>query len=176
VASYIDHNSKFCSIEKIPISKQQRIHNAPCPLCGVPLPVKDGSVRISIEEDVNDAFEVVSSSTTKPFWKKPAVQTIGIIAATVVVAVALGSNSDATSDTTSSPTPTAAPSALSQETDRQISRIKSMTDCSALQGEFDQADRNHSIQAERGNLELMKVTTAYMVAADNQMRRVGCYG
>jgi hypothetical protein len=60
--------------------------------------------------------------------------------------------------------------------DQVIDRIEATSDCNALQREFDTASRNHDIQSENGNLELMKLTTRYMVAADRRMQKLGCYG
>ena len=48
-------------------------------------------------------------------------------------------------------------------------RISSLTDCSALQQEFDQAEANRSISRDPS------IQTSYMVAADERMREVGCY-
>jgi len=48
-------------------------------------------------------------------------------------------------------------------------RIASLTDCSALQQEFDQAEANRSISRDPS------IQTSYMVAADERMREVGCY-
>lgn len=53
-------------------------------------------------------------------------------------------------------------------------RIASMKSCSALQREFDTADRNHQIQSDRGNMALMEATTSYMEAANARMEKLGC--
>lgn len=45
-----------------------------------------------------------------------------------------------------------------------------MTDCAALQREFDQAEENRAISNDPS------IQTAYMTAADNRMEEVGCYG
>jgi hypothetical protein len=57
-----------------------------------------------------------------------------------------------------------------------ISRIRSLTDCDELQREFDTAAENHDIQSDRGNLTLMRVSSAYMSVADDRMDTIGCYG
>jgi hypothetical protein len=52
-------------------------------------------------------------------------------------------------------------------------RIAGLNDCDALQGEFDTADANH--QRAEGGSEQARAATAYMKAADERMREVGCY-
>ena len=52
-------------------------------------------------------------------------------------------------------------------------RIRSLSDCDALQAEFDQAAANHDA-AEPGS-DAAVWSTSYMVAADARMREVGCY-
>lgn len=54
-------------------------------------------------------------------------------------------------------------------------RIGSMTDCTELQTEFDQASTNHQRDKLRHRLDLMKIDTGYMGAADDRMRAIGCY-
>lgn len=54
-------------------------------------------------------------------------------------------------------------------------RINSLTDCNQLQGEFDQAADNHDRESLEGDLEMMKIASSYMAAADARMREVGCY-
>lgn len=49
-------------------------------------------------------------------------------------------------------------------------RINAMTDCVALQHEFDQADENRAISSDPS------IQTSYMKAANNRMRELGCYG
>jgi hypothetical protein len=55
-------------------------------------------------------------------------------------------------------------------------RIASETDCAALQHEFDTADVNHTRDLGRDRLDLADVDVAYMNAADDRMREIGCYG
>lgn len=52
-------------------------------------------------------------------------------------------------------------------------RIGGMTDCAALQAEFDQADENRGNQP--AGSEQAEWSTNYMMAADDRMREVGCY-
>lgn len=53
-------------------------------------------------------------------------------------------------------------------------RIKSLTDCAALQREFDTAEANHNRDLTRGS-SLAEIDTDYMKAADSRMKAVGCY-
>ena len=55
---------------------------------------------------------------------------------------------------------------------KQIAR---MTNCAKLQEKFDIAADNHDREVQQGDLEMMKITTSYMDAADNRMSEVGCY-
>lgn len=53
-------------------------------------------------------------------------------------------------------------------------RIASLSDCSALQEEFDIADAHAESKQDAGltaNVEL-----SYMAAANDRMREIGCYG
>jgi hypothetical protein len=52
-------------------------------------------------------------------------------------------------------------------------QILSMTDCIKLQEQFDLASQNNS--RETPGTPEFKWTTGYMVAADNTMKKVGCY-
>lgn len=54
-------------------------------------------------------------------------------------------------------------------------RINSLTDCKALQAEFDQADENGKAARARGNSDAARNSTAYMEAADKRLKAVGCY-
>ena len=51
-------------------------------------------------------------------------------------------------------------------------RIDALSDCKALQAEFDVAAANHDRASTQQQREW---TTAYMAAADDRMRAVGCY-
>ncbi|HEU5159025.1 MAG TPA: hypothetical protein VFU43_18660 [Streptosporangiaceae bacterium] len=53
-------------------------------------------------------------------------------------------------------------------------RIAAQTDCDALQGEFDKADRNHGRDLERNRADLAEIDTAYMTAAQRRMEELGC--
>jgi hypothetical protein len=53
-------------------------------------------------------------------------------------------------------------------------RIESLTDCRALQAEFDQAATNGQRARAAGNLEQSRISTAYMEAADKRMRELKC--
>lgn len=52
-------------------------------------------------------------------------------------------------------------------------RILSLTDCSALQSEFDQADEN--LQLQSPGTPQYQAGIGYMQAADDHMKSVGCY-
>lgn len=54
-------------------------------------------------------------------------------------------------------------------------RIEALTDCAALQEAFDTAADNHDRDDARGRLDLMKIDSSYMDAADDRMGDVGCY-
>lgn len=54
-------------------------------------------------------------------------------------------------------------------------RIASMTDCAALQREFDVAYANHARDAGRGAADLASVDLSYMQAVDARMQDLGCY-
>ena len=53
-------------------------------------------------------------------------------------------------------------------------RILSLTDCIALQSEFDQADTNTELQ-EPGAPQYQWLI-GYMTAANNRMEEIGCHG
>ena len=55
-------------------------------------------------------------------------------------------------------------------------RIKELTDCTKLQAEFDRADGYHSRQLKAGDVDMAKVSTSYMEAADARMQALGCHG
>ena len=101
MAAYIDHTQSFCAIEKQQIPKRNRIYDAPCPFCEVALPAKGGAVRISIEEGVDDAFEVMTQTAVDrpPVWKRPPLY-IGaaIIAGIILLFILQTLNSDSDSD------------------------------------------------------------------------------
>jgi hypothetical protein len=71
--------------------------------------------------------------------------------------------------TTSAPT-TEAPEESRPGDPAVYARIAKMTDCDALQEQFDLAERTHQRGGEWG-----PIGTAYMQAADDRMREVGCY-
>jgi hypothetical protein len=54
-------------------------------------------------------------------------------------------------------------------------RIGASTSCADLQTEFDQAFANHQRDKARQRLDLMKIDTTYMAAANDRMRAIGCY-
>lgn len=54
-------------------------------------------------------------------------------------------------------------------------RIAAMTDCRALQQEFDMADSNHKRDLAAGRTEQATWSTAYMKAADERMKAMKCY-
>lgn len=54
-------------------------------------------------------------------------------------------------------------------------RINALTDCVALQAEFDRFDRAHSEFIEKSDLANAETATDYMKAVDDRMRTIGCY-
>jgi hypothetical protein len=51
-------------------------------------------------------------------------------------------------------------------------RIAALTDCKAIQAEFDTASANH----DRASTQVAReASTAYMATADDRMREIGCY-
>ena len=54
------------------------------------------------------------------------------------------------------------------------SRIEAETDCERLQDEFDTAQANHKQDLTRGAVDLDKIDTSYMEAANARMRDLGC--
>lgn len=56
-------------------------------------------------------------------------------------------------------------------------RIEALTDCAALQREFDLAETNHGreIAAGPSRLAFAQIATSYMQAADKRLRDIGCY-
>ncbi len=55
-------------------------------------------------------------------------------------------------------------------------RIEAMRDCDKLQEQFDIAAANHDRDIDRGAIDLAQIDTGYMMAADDRLREVGCYG
>lgn len=51
-------------------------------------------------------------------------------------------------------------------------RIEALTDCKALQGEFDTASAGHDRASNQAQRE---ATSGYMAAADDRMKAIGCY-
>jgi hypothetical protein len=54
-------------------------------------------------------------------------------------------------------------------------RINAMTDCAAIQVEFDTAEANHRRDLDSGELDLAVIDTSHMSAADERMRAINCY-
>ena len=54
-------------------------------------------------------------------------------------------------------------------------RINELSDCVALQAEFDRFDRMHGEFIASSDLTNAQVATDYMDAVDKRMRSVGCY-
>lgn len=54
-------------------------------------------------------------------------------------------------------------------------RIEAEADCSKLQQMFDQAYENHERDNAGGRTEQMRWSTGYMDAADERMKKLGCY-
>ena len=71
----------------------------------------------------------------------------------------------------SAPAPVATPPGRAEV----YERIAALTDCAALQREFDQAETNGRAARARGDLDLSRISTSYMEAADKRMREAGCY-
>lgn len=55
-----------------------------------------------------------------------------------------------------------------------LASIAALTDCSALQAAFDQADANHDPALARGNQAAAERTVDLMKAADARMQQLGC--
>jgi len=55
-------------------------------------------------------------------------------------------------------------------------RIKSLTDCTELQKEFDNADAAGKRNRDNGNLDLSKASTAYMETAFARQNELKCFG
>lgn len=53
-------------------------------------------------------------------------------------------------------------------------RIEALTDCRALQGEFDTASTNHDRELKSGDVATAKITTTYMEAANDRMKTLKC--
>lgn len=53
-------------------------------------------------------------------------------------------------------------------------RINALSDCAALQAEFNQADTNHTRDVARGS-DLAEVDLSYMEAAEERMKAIGCH-
>lgn len=54
-------------------------------------------------------------------------------------------------------------------------RIAALSDCRALQQEFETADANGKRHRAAGETDQAKWTTAYMAAADERMKALRCY-
>lgn len=91
------------------------------------------------------------------------------------VLVACGSDGDDGSEVV--PVPTTPPADTTTDTtdttNPVIARINSLTDCEALQDEFDQAAENN--EREDPGTPTFELTTSYMEAADTRMAEIGCY-
>jgi hypothetical protein len=55
-------------------------------------------------------------------------------------------------------------------------RIESMTDCAKLQEQFDLAEATSKREGGPQGATWSEIGIAYMQAADDRMREVGCYG
>lgn len=53
-------------------------------------------------------------------------------------------------------------------------RIVGLTDCDALQQEFDLAEAHGERNRQDGKMDLARISTSYMEAADMQMQKIGC--
>jgi hypothetical protein len=86
----------------------------------------------------------------------------------------LGGGSETPSQPSHAATTAAKPATTPPGDQAVYARIAGMTDCAALQKEFDTAATNHDADLKRGTLDLAKISTAYMQAAQDRMRAVGC--
>ena len=110
-----------------------------------------------------------------PIRPKPGVSFKKVmVVGAAVFAVILLFNSLSNNADSSSSSADATSSAQSAE-NPVVKRINASESCAVLQAEFDQAVKNHEINTERQNLDLMKLATSYMKAADNRMEAIGCY-
>jgi hypothetical protein len=55
-------------------------------------------------------------------------------------------------------------------------RIAALTDCAKLLAEFDRANAYHSREMNAGDVDMAKVSTSYMEAAEARMQELGCHG
>jgi hypothetical protein len=55
-------------------------------------------------------------------------------------------------------------------------RIEAMTSCAKLQAESDRAKTYHSRELKAGDVDMAKVSTSYMEAADARIQEIGCHG
>lgn len=78
-----------------------------------------------------------------------------------------------TAATTSDPTRPAATATARPGNAAVYERIDALTDCDALQAEFDQADTNGQRQRAAGQSSAASIS--YMEAADARMRELDCY-
>jgi hypothetical protein len=96
----------------------------------------------------------------------------------LVIGLALSAQDDNNTSSPVAATPAPEAAGLSSNGDKPTrpgsaavyERIESLTDCNALQAEFDQADENNKIQSGEGDLTMMKVTTSYMEAGRSHAR------
>lgn len=101
-----------------------------------------------------------------------------VVAVLVVIGMLVGDRDD---DPPSSSSPAAAGGGGSAGSSSYASnpvyrRIYGMTDCVALQAEFDIADENASRLQDAGRYEDARLPIKYMDWADDRMQDVGCYG
>lgn len=54
------------------------------------------------------------------------------------------------------------------------SRINGLTNCAALQAEFNTAAAAHARDTARGRTDLAEIDTSYMEAAEGRMKTLGC--
>ena len=74
------------------------------------------------------------------------------------------------------PATTAVTTRLARPGDPAVyARIDKLTDCFALQREFDTAEATEVRESEAGHTEQAGWATAYKSAADQRMRQIGCF-
>ena len=102
------------------------------------------------------------------------------LAAFLVTGCGAGSSTDETTPAAKPPKETNAPATKEPEPSRPgdpavYARIAKMTDCDALQEQFDLAERTRQREGGPQGATWSEIGIAYMQAADERMREIDCY-
>jgi peptidyl-tRNA hydrolase len=101
---------------------------------------------------------------------------LAVVVSGLLVACGTTGETTAESESTDKPKTTEAANQESRPGNPKVyARIEAMTDCGQLQEQFDIAEANQFRDIDRGRTDLAEASTAYMQAADERMREVGCY-